>query len=101
MTLRDLQLAGVVNLELCHIKGRIAMQELTIDAKPFSIQANNLAWIIREADSKRRRRWSGSRFGCVLARTQGRFWRSVRGCGLRVLGLRLKGSSGASAPVFS
>ncbi|MDN3567208.1 hypothetical protein QWZ14_22745, partial [Paeniroseomonas aquatica] len=54
MTLRDLQLAGVVNLELCHIKGRIAMQELTIDAKPFSIQANNLAWIIREADSKRR-----------------------------------------------
>jgi hypothetical protein len=45
-----------------------------------------LTRIIREADSERRMLWSSSRFGCAIARAQGRFWWSVRRCGLRVLG---------------
>jgi len=67
----------------------------------FLLMATLLAWIIREAGCEGRRRWSGSRFGCVVVRDQHRSWRSVRGCGLRVLGLRLKGLGGACAPVFS
>jgi hypothetical protein len=54
-----------------------------------------------EAGCERRRRWSGSRYGCVVVRDQDRSWWSARRCGLRVLGSRLKGSAGACAPVFN
>jgi hypothetical protein len=60
-----------------------------------------LARIIREAGIEDRWLGGGARFGCVTARVQRRSRRSAKWCGLRVLGLRWKGSGGACAPAFN